>query len=570
MAAKTAKDVEVKYLETEFLVIGGGDAGCSAAIKAAENGVDTIMLEKTKTDRAGHSGMGMDHVMDFPREGVSKLDYVKFFMGRHELLGGPGALMNPNVGYILGAKSWDCLADMNRWGYPMRWEDNDDYHWVRNGWFGKKIMIGVHWLDVKPVMAKKCREVGVKVMDRTMMVDLLTDKNGKVCGCTAVNTRTGEFMVIKAKAVVMATCNLARSYTPETPQFWKYKMRYHGAPSAISGDGFNAAYKVGASLANMDVSTNWNYRIRDDITIPFGSIDHGDGIRGQWMNAKGEAIPFPTAKMYDAVEKAGLDPIYCTIEHFNEDYQKRNEVCIADERFVSLKLAEDRGFDPKVHRYELMENRRFGFYGLSGLYTDEQFRTEVEGLWSAGDCALGLGGCGSACISGIIVGDQMKEYCAKTPHAELDEAEIQRLNEKTMAPLFHKDGTDPLELECSVRYINDHYVGMHISEGKLNEGLRRLSSLKREFLDDMSASDPHELMRCIEARNILELSELHLLACRERRESRGNFLRADYPERNPENDNHISICHQVDGKPVIELRRAPELKKEYLEEGAAE
>lgn len=164
----------------------------------------------------------------------------------------------------------------------------------------------------------------------------------------------------------------------------------------------------------------------------------------------------------------------------------------------------------------------------------------------------------------------MKEYCANTAHSELDEAEIQRLKEKTMAPLFHKDGTDPLELECSVRYINDHYVGMHISEGKLNEGLRRLSSLKREFLDDMSANDPHELMRCIEARNILELSELHLLACRERRESRGNFLRADYPERNPENDNHISICHMVDGKPAIELRRAPELKQEYLEEGAAQ
>ncbi len=565
----TAKDVAVKYLETEFLVVGGGDAGCSAAIKAAENGVDTMILEKSKTERAGHSGMGMDHVMDFPREGVSNLDYVKFFMGRHELLGGPGALMNPNVGYILGAKSWECLDDMNRWGYPMRWEDNDDYHWVRNGWFGKKIMIGVHWLDVKPVMAKKCREVGVKVLDRTMMVDLLTDKNGKVCGATAVNTRTGEFMVIKAKAVVMATCNLARSYSPETPQFWKYKMRYHGAPGAISGDGFNAAYKVGAGLANMDIATNWNYRIRDDITIPFGSIDHGDGIRGQWMNAKGEPIPFPTAEMYDKIEAAGLDPIYCTIEHFNDDYQKRNEVCIADERFVSLKIAEDRGFDPKVHRYELMENRRFGFYGLSGLYTDEQFKTDVEGLWSAGDCVLGLGGCGSACISGILVGAQMKEYCANTEFSELDEAEIQRLKEQTMAPLFRKNGVDPMELECSVRYINDHYVGMHISEGKLKEGLNRLGSLKREFVDKMSASDPHELMRCIEARNILELSELHLMACDNRKESRGNFLRADYPERDPDNDNHISICRLEDGKPVVQFMRAPELKEEYLKEGAA-
>ena len=54
-----------------------------------------------------------------------------------------------------------------------------------------------------------------------------------------------------------------------------------------------------------------------------------------------------------------------------------------------------------------------------------------------------------------------------------------------------------------------------------------------------------------------------LRACDERKESRGNFLRNDYPERNPENDNHISICRIVDGKDVIEMMRAPELKPEY-------
>lgn len=560
---------DVRHYETEFLVIGGGDAGCSAAIEAAENGVDVTIMEKAKTDRSGHSGMGMDHVMDFPREGVSNLEYVKFFMGRHELLGGPGALMNPNVGYILGAKSWWALDKMIRWGYPMKWDD-DEIHWVRNGWFGKKIMIGAHWLDVKPVMAKKCREVGVHMLERTMMVELLTDpKTGKVVGAVGLNVRTGEMVVVKAKAVMLSTCNLARNYSPETPQFYKYKMRYHGHPGSISGDSFNAAYKVGAGLANMDIATSWNYRIRDDITIPFGSIDHGDGIRGQWMNAKGEPIPFPTAKMYDEIEKKGLDPIYCTVEHFDDDFHKRNEVCIADERFISLDLAEKRGFDPKTHRYELMENRKFGFYGLSGVYTDENFKTDVEGLFCGGDTVLGLGGCGSACISGIIVGNQMKEYCKDWNEDEFDQAQIDAIVEKTLAPLSVPAdiGTPALELESAVRYINDHYVAMHMSEGKLKEGLRRLGSLKREFLGKLSAENPHELMQCVEARNVLELSELHLRACMERRESRGNFLRADYPERNPENDNHISICRLVNGKDVIELMRAPELKPEYLEEG---
>ena len=74
------KAEDVKVYECEFLVVGGGDAGCSAAIEAAENGVDTIILEKANTARSGHSGMGMDHVHDFPREGVSNLDFMKFFM----------------------------------------------------------------------------------------------------------------------------------------------------------------------------------------------------------------------------------------------------------------------------------------------------------------------------------------------------------------------------------------------------------------------------------------------------------------------------------------------------------
>ena len=74
--------VKINYMETEFLVAGGGDAGCSAAIEAAENGVDTVILEKAKTERSGHSGMGMDHVMDFPREGVTNQQYVKFFMNQ--------------------------------------------------------------------------------------------------------------------------------------------------------------------------------------------------------------------------------------------------------------------------------------------------------------------------------------------------------------------------------------------------------------------------------------------------------------------------------------------------------
>ena len=75
--------------------------------------------------------------------------------------------------------------------------------------------------------------------------------NGSVVGATAVNTRTGEFMVIKAKATIVATGLFARLYNPETPLFWKYKFRYHWCPATVSGDGWGMAYRAGAELACM-------------------------------------------------------------------------------------------------------------------------------------------------------------------------------------------------------------------------------------------------------------------------------------------------------------------------------
>ena len=85
------------------------------------------------------------------------------------------------------------------------------------------------------------------------------------------------------------------------------------------------------------------------------------------------------------------------------------------------------------------------------------------------------------------------------------------------------EGTEPMELEVSIRYICEHYVSMHKNEGKLLEGLRRLGSLRRKFLPEMTAKNPHYLMRALEARNIMDLAELHMRACLERRESRGYY-----------------------------------------------
>jgi succinate dehydrogenase/fumarate reductase flavoprotein subunit len=552
-------------IDTDVLVMGGGVGGTPAAAKAAELGLKVTLVEKAKVERSGHSGVGMDHVMDFPREGVSLLDYVKYWQGRHKMLCGNGRFVNPNIGYRLGAEAWWALEEMEKMGFPMKWEDGQ-YHWVRHGWFGAKIMLGVHWMDIKPIQAAAARQRGVNILDRTMVIDLLTD-NGKVVGATAVNTRTGEFFVIKAKAVIIATGNFARCYEPETPRTYKYVFRYHGAPGAISGDGYAVGYRAGADLVNMDIGTAWNYRIRDDITLDFGVFDHGDGIRGRWYTWKGDRIPYPTAKIYAEVESRGWDPIYCSVEHFNDDYIKRTEITLVDERFVSLKIAGDRGFNPRTHRYELQANKPCNFAAIPGLDANENFKTSLNGLFVIGDACVGLGGCGSAIISGLITARNMPDYINKSGKTDIDQSQVADQKGLALGPLEEKDGTDPIELECAIRYICERYAGMRKSEGRLLEGLRRLESLRRVFLPKLMAKNPHYIMRCLEARNILDLAGIHLRACLSRKESRGNYKRVDYPESDAQRDNMLAFQRFEKGQEVLEIREIPDLKPQYLTEG---
>jgi len=81
------------------------------------------------------------------------------------------------------------------------------------------------------------------------------------------------------------------------------------------------------------------------------------------------------------------------------------------------------------------------------------------------------------------------------------------------------------------------------------------------------AKNPHYLMRCLEVRNIMDLAELHIQACLERKETRGSHIRLDYPGKDSSLDNMLTYQRMEDGKAVLEVRKAPGLKPEYTREG---
>ena len=543
--------IENNYIEADVLVIGGGIAGCCAALKAADHGLKVVLIDKSKIERSGSASQGIDHFGGFSEKKMTPEEFseIRRILGPKAFFGGLD-FADPTMIYkTVANRRWAAL-ELEKYGVPMKWEDGG-YHFIDTTYHnvgGGLSVLRVHWQNVKPILAKAVRDRGIKVLDRTMLVDLLTN-NGSVSGATAVDTRSGEFFVIKAKATVMATAAFSRLYNPETPLPWKYKFRYHWCPASVSGDGWAAAYRAGAELANMEQAKR-GYRFRDDLTLSFGNV-RGDGIEVQTLTWDGKEISF----VKDELESKGKLPFYYNFDHLPDDYHKRIEVAYADERLVSFPIAERRGFDPRTHRYEIMDNRSIDLLAAPGIAVDYNYRASLKGLYAVGDCAAGLHSVASASVSGLLLGDSINKLIDTSAGPVVDEGQVEKQKQTIFAPFSVRKGTEFTELECIIRYTCERYVGPQKSEGKLREGLRRLGSLKREFLPELMAADLHQLMRCFEVRNILELSEIHLQASLERKETRETFVRSDYREKDPSLDGLLIHQRLEDGNQLLEWRK---------------
>lgn len=559
-----------KVVETDVLVMGAGLGGCPAAAKAAEHGLNVTLVEKSKPERSGACAMGRDELQPFTREGVTALDIVKSQLRQRR----SGSLRDPNVLYKIIDNSLWALEELERLGITMKWGDGT-YHWTAfgSGTFGSgteaKLSLSVPWLNVKPEMAAAVRKRGVNVVERTMIVDLLTN-NGKVVGATAVNTRTGEFIVIKAKAVVIAAGKFVRHYNPTTPASWKYKMHYEYFPG--SGDGYAVAYRAGVDLTCMELMRGGNSP--DELLLRGCHFGEEGLVSPKIFASTGEEIPNPRqiSSMgpleYIESERKGLAPFYRSLEDVPEDFHKRIEVAVVHERLLQFKLSEDRGFNPRIHPYEIgYPHHHTAHDHATGIKVDEDLKGSFKGVYAIGDCDSSIGnGCVGAITSGFLVGDNVDRYVSEAGEAEVDEAQVQSQKQAVLAPLKVKDGVEPMELECTIRYICEEYASILKSQGRLREGLRRLGSLKRVFLPKLMAINPHYLMRCLEVRNIMDLAEVYLRACLERKETRGDYIRLDYPETNPSLGNK-RICQRIEnGKAVLEIKEVPALKPEYAKE----
>jgi len=526
----TSRNIADEVIETDVLVLGGGLSGKFAAIAASDGGAKVTMFERS-TLRRGGPYAGLDHIPHVANPEVGLVSVEELTKAGTM---GIECLVRPGLMERFASETWERVLDLEKFGIPVRWP-NGEYYILRwdSGYqtfpYGPfPAMIFYRGADLGIKLEAQVRKRKVDVLERTISTKLLT-QDGTVTGATGINVRNGRFIIVKAKATIIA--------------------------SGSAPEGHAIAYDAGAELVNMEFSRGGGQGARSEpLTFSAGGYIIGHGGT-PYVNAKGERVfekwaeviretgrtlrPLATLKEYEL----GNGPVYTDLTDQPEHVQKEGIVALMNERPIVYKFNQQRGIDYKTTLFENSRPTRrggFPYQGLGGVLMDEECKTSVKGLYIAGDVQGGVcmwGGATGAFVHGHRAGRYAAEYVKTAEAPSVNDEQVKSEREIVMAPAERNTGVKGLETVNMVMMIVGDYLANPRSEGMLLRGLERLEVVRERDVTLLWATNPHELMHTVRARNIIPTAEVCMKAAIERKESRMITLheRIEYPKTDDKN-----------------------------------
>lgn len=550
--------METQHIEVDILVVGGGTAGPLAAIKAKQKAphLRVLLLDKANVKRAGAIAEGMDSVNNAVIPGYATPEqYVK------EITIANDGIVNQASINAYATRSFDMIKELDGWGVKFEKDETGDYAVKKVHHLGSYVLPMPEGYNVKKVLFKQIRKVGVEVSNRLTTTRLLVGEDGRIAGVMSLESRTGDFVVIRAKAVVLCTGAAGRLGLPSSGYLFG---TYENPTNA--GDGYSMAYHAGAELSGLEcfqinpLIKDYNGPACAYVTGPFG---------GYTVNAKGERFirsDYWSGQMmleFWRELEGGNGPVFLKLDHLaDETVTKIEDVLHVTERPTRGIFHEGRGVD---YRHDLVEMHiseigLCGGHSASGVWVDENARTTVPGLYAAGDlCNVAHNYMLGAMVFGKIAGEDAVDFIEGKEHAAVDQLKIEHERERIFAPLAREDGISPTQIEYKLRRMVNDYLQPPKVTAKMEIGLKRFAEIRAD-LDQMKARNPHELMRAMEVHAILDCAELAAKASLYRTESRWGLYhyRTDYEGRNDADwFNFVEIRKGADGQAELFKRPVP-------------
>jgi len=522
----------MEILKTDVLIIGGGSAGCLAAIAAkdADPSLDVTIFEKANIKRSGSLATGMDALNIVAVPGISTPEeYVKAV--DRDLLHG---VIDEELHYLLAEKSFAMLKKLEQWGIEFKKDDDGQY--VVKDLFsaGGKFLVPMDGWNLKPILAREVTGRKIKVLNHTMATSMISDFR-RVHGATGLNVRTGEFIACSAKATILTSGGCSRFGLPTSG----YLFGTFDFPGN-AGDGYAMAYRAGAHLAGFEYVQYW-VEVKE-LNTPLGKY-YLDKLGVKDLDASGNEIPDSDDPEYLVrLLLSGGGPVYEKFRHLPEETLKKIEQIIfsSERKLPILSFFKERGLDIRrdLIEYDFEDFCLCGGHGASGVKIDSNAKTSLQGLYAAGDVAYVpwqmLTG---AFVFGDIAGQSAANYAKTCDVLEIDWDFIRKEEKRVFSRMNRSHGIKPRMFEFKLRRVITQYLGPPRSEAKLRTAMRWIKRFKTEDMNRLKADDWHELGRAIEAGFILDCAEMNARSALERKETRWgvNDYRSDFPKRDDEN-----------------------------------
>lgn len=564
-------DLKVVPVETDVLILGGGLAGCMAAIKAREaEGIRVTLADKSNTLASGAAAAGIDHIWSYIPPIHEKMGYTIDDMGEDHRQGIAYGLFRKDLFYLVAGTMYDRMLDLESFGIQFRYEDSNipgkfrivpQFHSIPTSF-------NFDGAPLKLKLTQEAKRRGVNILNRIQMTDLLVT-DGQISGAIGVGTRTSDIYFFKAKAIVLASGRSNR--LGRNPTGFDFNTRI---PSPMSGDGISMAIRAGLPIINIEFLSgrslapcgnyNPNYGDPRNTVQPAGRIidEKGNVLipRTQfydWNNLGKERWTKETRERWLEGRKLLLETRRSMLKRHNEGggpfYLDFSEATDQEVEYIEWSIGNE-GKGTQFMRYfkdeeeaDLRKNKQeyagywprelSGNAGM-GICVDKDLETEVRNLFGAGDVVGGLPW--AAAPGAFTMGWHAGEMAAKRAGEQrkflaVKEEPVQARKEICSNILNRERGFYWKEVEIYVQNILDFYCGDIRSESMLRRGLERLEDAK---VAPLKAENSHELGRSLDVKSIIDNTELVLRSSIERRESRpipNGFRRAEYPEQDDQN-----------------------------------